>query len=81
LSYSPQPNDTHNKRVMVFLNLAKSRLIVSSGVPASVVAVLTGNLPDPCHLQRIAAVSTSIPTNINIDRPVYTILQWHVSLP
>ena len=46
-SYSPQPGDIKLTRDKVFLDLAKSRLIVSTGYPVKVSAYLVGNLPDP----------------------------------
>jgi hypothetical protein len=65
--YSPQPGDAKLTRDKVFLDLAKSRLIVSSGSPVKVSAVLTGNLPDACHLLRIVVGTAASSGNINIQ--------------
>ena len=66
-SYSPQPGDAKLTRDKVFLDLSNSRLIVSTGSPTKVAAVISGNLPDPCHLLRVVVGSTITSTSINIS--------------
>jgi hypothetical protein len=66
-SYSPQPGDVKLTRDKVFLDLSRSRLIVSTGSPTRVDAVLSGNLPDPCHVLRIVVGSTIASSSINIS--------------
>ena len=66
-SYSPQPGDIKLTRDKVFLDLAKSRLIVSTGYPVKVSAYLVGNLPDPCHLLRVVVGSSTTSSTINIS--------------
>ncbi len=66
-SYSPQPGDIKLTRDKVFLDLAKSRLIVSTGYPVKVSAYLVGNLPDPCHVLRVVVGSSTTSSTINIS--------------
>ncbi len=66
-SYSPQPGDINLTRDKVFLDLAKSRLIVSTGYPVKVSAYLVGNLPDPCHVLRVVVGSSTTSSTINIS--------------
>ncbi len=76
-SYFPQPGDSKLTRDKVFLDLAKSRLIVSTGIPTKAEAVLTGNLPDPCHLLRIVVGSTTLSGTIYIQ--VYSLFNRGVA--
>lgn len=71
-SFAPQPGDSKLKRDVVYLDLAKSRLLVSATLPATVQAVITGNLPDPCHLLRAVVGPISVNGTINIQ--VYSLV-------
>ncbi len=66
-SYSPQPGDVNLTRDKVFIDMAKSHLIVSTGLPVKVSAFLTGYLPDPCHVLRVVVGSASTSSNISIQ--------------
>ena len=72
-SYSPQPGDEKLIRDVVFMNFAKSRLIVSATRPVQVQAVLVGNLPDPCHVLRVVLGATTVTKTINIS--VYSLVK------
>jgi hypothetical protein len=76
-SYSPQPGDVKLTRDTVFMDMAKSHLIVASGQPVKVDAVLTGSLPDPCHVLRIVVGATTATNVINIQ--VYSLFQKGVA--
>jgi len=72
-SITPQPGDDKLIRDVVFMNFAKSRLLVSATRPVQVQAVLTGNLPDACHVLRVAIGPTSTTRSINIS--VYSLFK------
>ncbi len=75
--YSPQPGDVLLTRDKVFLNLAASRLIVSSSLPTKAEALLSGNLPDPCHVLRVVVGSSTTSSIINIQ--VYSLYKAGVA--
>ena len=54
-------------RDKVFLNLDKSYLIVSKEYPIQVEAVISGWLPDPCHILKTATKASIIDNIINIE--------------
>lgn len=72
-SYSPQPSDVYLIRDTVFLDLANSRLNVSSSYPVQVSATLKGYLPDPCHILRAVVGSSNATSSINIS--VYSLVK------
>jgi hypothetical protein len=72
-SYSPQPGDDKLIRDRVFLDLAKSRLIVSATRPVQVKAVISGNLPSPCHVLRVVVSPATVANVINIS--VYSLVK------
>ncbi len=66
-SYSPQPGDDKLIRDKVFMDFAKSRLLISATRPVHVQAVLSGYLPDPCHVLRVVTGLTATTRTINIS--------------
>jgi hypothetical protein len=72
-SYSPQPGDEKLIRDKVFLDLSKSRLIVSATRPVQVKAVISGNLPSPCHVLRVVVSPADSANIINIS--VYSLVK------
>ena len=66
-SYSPQPGDDKLTRDQVFMDFAKSGLLVSATRPVQVQAVLTGYLPGPCHILRVVVGLSSTTRTINIS--------------
>lgn len=72
-SYGVQPGDDKLIRDKVFLIMEKSRLIVSATRPVQVKAVITGNLPSPCHVLRVVVGSANTANIINIS--VYSLVK------
>lgn len=71
--YGVQPGDAQLIRDKVFLDLEKSRLLLSATRPLQVKAALVGSLPDPCHLLRVVVGPATIAHVINID--VYSLVK------
>jgi hypothetical protein len=72
-SYGPQPGDAQLIRDKVFLDLEKSRLLLSATRPLQVKATLVGSMPDPCHVLRVVVGPATIANVINID--VYSLVK------
>ena len=70
--YEPQPGDEKLKRDKVFLDLTTSQLVVTATDPAQAKAVLTGNMPDPCHSLRVVVTPADANNTINIE--VYSLV-------
>jgi len=70
--YEPQPGDDSLKRDQVFLDVSNSQPVVTASEPAQANAVLTGNLPDPCHLLRVIVTPPDASKTINIE--VYSLV-------
>jgi hypothetical protein len=51
----------------VTIDLAKSYLVVSKTYPANVTAVISGWLPDPCHILRVSSKFASASNAIDIE--------------
>ena len=67
LAYEPQPGDVKLTRGEVFVDLENSRLQTISSQPVQVTAVLTGNLPDPCHQLRVVVTQPDKSNTINLE--------------
>jgi hypothetical protein len=75
--FEPQEGDTTLKRDDVFLDLPTSQVVVTLGEPVTVEAILTGNLPDPCHSLRV--VVTPADANNVISLEVYSIVDTRIA--
>ena len=67
LSDSAQTGAQKLLRDKVFLNLDKSYLIVSKDLPVKVEAVVSGWLPDPCHILQVATKASIVDNIISIQ--------------
>ncbi len=65
--FEPQPGDVNLTRNEVYLELDSSQLLIMESYPIQVVAILTGNLPDPCHRLRVAVTAADANNHINLD--------------
>jgi len=65
--FEPQPSDASLSRSQVFLELDSGELITMDSTPLQVTAVLTGNLPDPCHQLRVVVTPANSEKRIDIE--------------
>ncbi len=70
--YSPQPGDDQLNRGQVFLQLSNSELRSMESYPVQVVAVLRGDLPDPCHKLRVVVTPPDSQNIVHLD--VYSVV-------
>ncbi len=70
--YEPQPGDENLKRDPLTLDLANSQLMVTTSDPAQAEAILTGSMPDPCHVLRVVVTPPGADNTISID--AYTLV-------
>jgi hypothetical protein len=66
-NYEPQAGDNQLKRDVIYLDLAASQLIVTGDETVKVIAMLTGNLPDPRHILRMVVEPPNAQDIINIE--------------
>jgi len=69
--FEPQPGDVSLTRGEVYLELDSSQLLIMESYPLQVIAILSGNLPDPCHRLRVTV--TAADANNRIDLQVYSL--------
>ena len=70
--YSPQPGDDQLERGQAFLQLTNSELRSMESYPVQVLAVLRGELPNPCHKLRVVV---SPPDGQNVVKiEVYSVI-------
>lgn len=65
--FEPQPGDASLTRGPVFLELDSSQLSTMESLPIQVVAILSGNLPDPCQRLRVAVTAAGADNRINLE--------------
>jgi len=65
--FEPQPGDVSLTRNEVYLELDSSQLLIMESYPIQVIAILSGNLPDPCHRLRVAVTTADANNRINLD--------------
>ena len=65
--FEPQPGDKLLTRGEVFLNLDSSQLIIMESMPLQVLAILSGDLPDPCHKLRVAVTAAGADNHVNLE--------------
>jgi hypothetical protein len=74
-AYDPQPGDDKLTQGEVTLDMASSKLIVTSGEATDASAILQGSLPDPCHQLRIVFTPANSQNQINLK--VYSVFDPH----
>jgi hypothetical protein len=75
--YEPQLSDADLSQGEIFLELESSQIIIMESFPIQVVAVVNGNLPDPCHLLRIQVTAAGADNRINID--IYSLVDPNIT--
>jgi hypothetical protein len=70
--FEPQPGDANLTRAEVFLSFDSSQLILMESMPLQVLAILSGDLPDPCHKLRVAVTAADAHNRINLE--VYSLV-------
>ena len=70
--FEPQTGDATLTRDDVFFDLPTSQVVISLAQPVKAEAILSGNLPDPCHYLRV--VVTPADANNVISLEVYSVV-------
>ena len=70
--FEPQPSDANLTRAELYLSFDSSQLILMESMPLQVLAMLSGNLPDPCHKLRVAVTAADADNRINLE--VYSLV-------
>jgi len=65
--YEPTYEDNNLTRGDVHLELASSQLFIMESYPIQVIAILRGNLPDPCHRLRVTVTAADANNRINLQ--------------
>jgi len=71
--YSPQAGDDQLIRGQIFLRLDDSELRSMESYPVQVVAVLRGDLPNPCHTLRVVVTPPDSQNTVQIE--VYSLIE------
>ena len=69
--YAAQPEDTQLTRSEVMVDLARSEILVLESYPLQAVAILRGDLPNPCHKLRV--VLNPLDSQNNLYLEVYAV--------
>ena len=70
--FEPQPGDANLTRAEVYLSFDSSQLILMESMPLQVLAILNGDLPDPCHQLRVAVTAADADNRIHLE--VYSLV-------
>jgi hypothetical protein len=65
--YEPRSFDESLTRDQVYLELATSQLVIMESMPIQIMAVVAGNLPDPCHVLRVKVTAADASGRINLE--------------
>jgi hypothetical protein len=65
--FEPQATDSKRIRDEVIIDMADSQLLITATVPTRVEAVLSGTMPNPCHVLRVVVHPADANNIINLE--------------